>query len=52
LKVETWKQQKQLEFWLNGEHWEDEYENKKAGKQSNIIHTQSDKYKNLKVTKA
>jgi hypothetical protein len=52
LAAETWKQQKQLEFWLNGECWNDEYTIKKTGKQTNIIHAQSDKYANVPVTKA
>jgi DNA-binding transcriptional ArsR family regulator len=51
LASETWKQQKQLEFWLNGECWNDEYEIKKTGKQSNIIHAQDDKYSKVHVTK-
>jgi len=53
LEIKEWLQQQQLQFWLNGERWKDEYEKpKKTGKQSNIIHTQSDKYKNINITKA
>lgn len=49
LKIENWKQQKQLEFWLNGEHWEDEHDLKQKSKTSNIIHTNTSKYDNLPV---
>ena len=52
LRQETWKQQKGFQVWLNGACWDDEYEVKKTGKQNNIIHTQSDKYANVKATKA
>jgi hypothetical protein len=51
LKIETWKQQRQLQYWIKDEQWNDEYEIKKTGKQSNIIHAQDDKYSKVHVTK-
>jgi len=52
LLSESWKQQKGFEVWLNGECWNDEYEIKKTGKQTNIIHAQDDKYSRVPVTRA
>jgi len=43
LLSESWKQQKQLEFWLNQECWNDEYKIKKTNV-SNVIIPENNKY--------